>query len=60
MTKTATIIPFPVQKRFDPSLRGYHPVYRGAGTPCPGCNHTNWYVGRFSAECAFCATAILL
>ncbi len=25
---------------------------------CPGCGKSNWFVGRFSAECAFCATAI--
>lgn len=25
---------------------------------CPGCSGTSWYVGRFSAECAHCQTAI--
>lgn len=25
---------------------------------CPGCNRSNWYIGRMSAECAFCGTAL--
>jgi hypothetical protein len=27
---------------------------------CPGCSRTNWVIGRFSAECGFCATALPL
>jgi hypothetical protein len=27
---------------------------------CPGCGRTNWIIGRFSAECAFCRTALAL
>ncbi len=39
--------------------RGYHLVYRrGEGQRCPGCGRSNWYVGRLSAECAFCGTAL--
>lgn len=38
--------------------RGYSVLYRGAQTPCPGCGRSHWYVGRFSCECAFCATAL--
>lgn len=42
-----------------PSLRGYHAVYRQQETNhCPGCGRTHWYVGRISAECCFCATAL--
>ena len=41
--------------------RGYHIVYREAETNhCPGCGHTHWYIGRMSAECAFCSTALPL
>jgi hypothetical protein len=43
------------------SQRGYHIVYRGHETNyCPGCGRTHWYIGRVSAECAFCATALPL
>ena len=41
--------------------RGYHIVYREHDTNyCPGCGHTHWYIGRVSAECAFCTTALPL
>jgi hypothetical protein len=46
---------------FDPVSRGLHVVYRpGSVNHCPGCGRTHWYVGRFSAECGFCATALPL
>ena len=39
--------------------RGYRPLFRPQySNACPGCGHSNWYVGRVSAECAFCATAM--
>ena len=45
----------------DPSVRGYCPVYReNQVNHCPGCGRTQWYVGRVSAECGFCATALPL
>lgn len=41
--------------------RGYHVAYREAEVNhCPGCGRTHWYIGRTSAECAFCATALPL
>src|SRR4051794_5867725 len=41
--------------------RGHHVVYRAEETNrCPGCGRVNWLVGRQSAECAFCGTAIAL
>ena len=44
-----------------PSLRGYQFLYhRGAVNHCPGCGRTHWYVGRVSAECGFCETAVPL
>jgi hypothetical protein len=45
----------------DPVFRGYHAVYRaGVVNHCPGCGRSHWIVGRFSAECGFCATALPL
>src|SRR3954447_24973004 len=41
--------------------RGHHVVYRAEETNrCPGCGRVNWLVGRPTAECAFCGTAIAL
>jgi len=46
---------------FDPNARGYHAVYReGQVNHCPGCGRTHWMIGRLSAECAFCSTALPL
>ena len=45
----------------DPARRGYHVVYRGNQVNhCPGCGRSHWYVGRLSAECGFCGTALPL
>ena len=45
----------------DPTLRGYNILYRqDQVNHCPSCGRTHWYVGRVSAECAFCATALPL
>ena len=45
----------------DPALRGYHVVYReNEVNHCPGCGRSHWYVGRLSAECGFCGTALPL
>lgn len=47
--------------QFDPARRGYHAVYReGHVNHCPACGRTHWYIGRQSAECGFCHTAIPL
>ena len=49
---------YPGQK-FDPSKGGYSILYRkGQPNPCPGCGRSQWYVGRQSAECAFCGVAL--
>jgi hypothetical protein len=43
------------------AVRGYGIVYRENETNhCPGCGRTHWYVGRLSAECGFCGTALPL
>jgi hypothetical protein len=45
----------------DPAMRGYHVVYREHEVNhCPGCGRTQWLIGRMSAECAFCSTALPL
>ena len=45
----------------DPAARGYSVAYRAGETNfCPGCGRTHWYVGRVSADCGFCATALPL
>ena len=45
----------------DPARRGYHVVYReNEANRCPGCGRSHWYVGRLSAECGFCGTALPL
>ena len=38
--------------------RGYFVCYRGSETPCPGCQSSNWLVGRRLAECARCGCAL--
>ena len=44
-----------------PGNRGYHAVYHdGEINHCPGCGRTHWLIGRQSAECAFCTTALPL
>jgi PilZ domain len=41
--------------------RGHHIVYRSnAENHCPGCGRSHWYIGRVSAECGFCGTAVPL
>ena len=41
--------------------RGHHIVYRAnSHNHCPGCGRSHWYIGRISAECGFCGTAIPL
>ncbi|MGZ2410864.1 hypothetical protein ACUXST_000261 [Sphingomonas sp. F9_3S_D5_B_2] len=46
---------------FNPGDRGYHAVYHeGEVNHCPGCGRTHWLIGRVSAECAFCSTAMPL
>ena len=41
--------------------RGHHVVYRtNESNRCPGCGRAQWYVGRITAECGFCGTAVPL
>ena len=42
------------------ALRGI-PTYRaGSENRCPACARSHWLVGRATAECAFCGTALPL
>lgn len=46
---------------FNPGARGYHAIYREhVVNYCPGCGRTHWHIGRLTAECAFCGTALPL
>lgn len=48
-------------RAFDPARAGYRAIYRtDQANHCPGCGRSHWIVGRASAECAFCATAVPL
>ena len=41
--------------------RGHHIVYRAnESNHCPGCGRSHWDIGRVTAECGFCGTAIPL
>jgi hypothetical protein len=45
----------------DLTQRGYHVAYReDQVNHCPGCGRSHWYIGRLSAECGFCGTALPL
>jgi hypothetical protein len=45
----------------DVAARGHHVVYRAnESNRCPGCGRAQWYVGRMTAECGFCGTAVAL
>lgn len=47
--------------KLDLSSRGYLVLFRpDEQNHCPGCGHSQWYVGRISAECSICGTALPL
>lgn len=48
-------------RAINPSSWGYRVMYyQGEHNHCPGCGHSNWHIGRASAQCAFCDTTLLL
>jgi hypothetical protein len=56
-----SIMPIPSSDAWMLLERGYHAVYREHEVNrCPGCGRSQWLVGRVSAECAFCSTALPL
>lgn len=47
--------------RSEAGLLGYRPLYHAQDVNhCPSCGGTHWLIGRSTAECAFCATALPL
>jgi hypothetical protein len=41
--------------------RGFTPLYhQDTVNHCPACGHKHWHIGRATAECAFCETALPL
>ena len=36
-------------------ISSYHP---GSADRCPECGQSNWQVGRSTAECGYCSTAL--
>jgi hypothetical protein len=47
--------------KLDLSTRGYQVLFRpNEANHCPGCGRAQWYVGRITAECVFCQTALPL
>lgn len=52
-------LPIQVNRVIEPGLMGYRITYRREEpNHCPGCGNSNWHVGRISAQCAFCDTAL--
>ncbi|MBA15529.1 MAG: hypothetical protein CMN73_04145 [Sphingomonas sp.] len=48
---------------YDFGIRQAHTGYRVAYRPdeanhCPGCGKSHWIIGRMTAECAYCGTAV--
>ena len=59
--RVVTADPPPIVHPHDPSRRGLVVQYHaGEVNHCPGCGRRAWHVGRLSAECAFCGTALPL
>jgi hypothetical protein len=55
-TEFAKVIPLPTMLS-----RAIVPLYHAdTVNHCPACGHTHWHIGRLTAECAFCATAMPL
>jgi hypothetical protein len=44
---------------FTTANSGYRIAFRpGEHNVCPACGQSHWTIGRMTAECAFCATAL--
>lgn len=51
--------PVPAPDPLALARRGNYAVFRkGETNHCPNCGRSHWHVGRTSAECAFCQTAL--
>lgn len=52
---------FAFKPPFMPGRTGYRVAYRAEETNhCPSCGRSHWLIGRMTAECAYCATALPL
>lgn len=52
---------FAFKTPFMPGRTGYRVAYHEAETNhCPSCGRSHWLIGRMTAECAYCATALPL
>lgn len=63
MTALGPIAPARATRSFklDLSTRGYQVLFHlDEANHCPGCGHSQWIVGRVTAECVFCSTALPL
>ena len=41
------------------AMKRYSFMYHDGDTNhCPGCGHSHWHIGRATAECANCGTAL--
>jgi hypothetical protein len=48
-------------RRKQHAIVGYPFAYQaGAANFCPRCGGSQWYIGRITAECAYCGTALPL
>jgi hypothetical protein len=58
----ASTVPSPKKTyQLDLSSRGYQVLFwRDQVNHCPGCGKTQWHVGRLTAECGFCGTALAI
>lgn len=49
------------RRLYNAAARGYQVLFRPNETNrCPGCSRAQWFVGRVTAECVFCGTALPL
>ncbi|TGX56082.1 hypothetical protein E5A73_02980 [Sphingomonas gei] len=48
---------FGVRQALSGHRGAYHPQQ---ANQCPGCGKSHWMIGRVTAECAFCGTALPL
>lgn len=50
-----------IRPAIEPALMGYRIMYhRAERNHCPGCGNSHWYIGRISAQCAFCDLSLPL
>lgn len=62
LTSFGHSVPAPVPHRYASTLQPhYAPTYHADTLNyCPGCSGTHWLIGRMTAQCARCDTALPL